>query len=154
MRNGIMAWHQGYGYHDYNKTRAVEPDDVYDLASVTKVMATTTSIMKLVDEGKFLLMIPWQDISKNLKTAIKEQITIRHLLLHTSGLPAFRIYVDVFTTRHEIIQAVKDEPLINGVGSRYVYSDLGFILLAEIVEQVSGERIDHFTRKEFFDLWR
>ncbi|MCC5906420.1 MAG: serine hydrolase [Balneolaceae bacterium] len=150
MRNGVMAWHQGYGYHDYNKTRAVEPDDVYDLASVTKVMATTTSIMKLVDEGKISLDDPVAKYIEEFKNGNKRQITIRHLLLHTSGLPAFRIYVDVFTTRHEIIQAVKDEPLINGVGSRYVYSDLGFILLAEIVEQVSGERIDLFTRKELF----
>lgn len=150
MKNGVMAWHQGYGYHDYNKTRAVDPNDVYDLASVTKVMATTTSIMKLVDEGEISLDDPVAKYIEEFNNGNKRQITIRHLLLHTSGLPAFRIYVDVFTTRHEIIQAVRDEPLINGVGSRYVYSDLGFILLAEIIEQVSGKRIDQFTREVLF----
>jgi beta-N-acetylhexosaminidase len=150
IRNGVLVWEEGYGYHDYTKTRKVEPDDVYDLASITKVMATTTSVMKLVDDGKISLDDPVYRYIEEFDTNNKRDITIRHLLLHTSGLPAFRVYVDVFRTRNEIIQAVKNEPLINGVGTRYVYSDLGFILLAEIVEQVSGKQFDQYTRETLF----
>lgn len=151
MRNGALIWQQSYGYHDYSKTKAVQPNHVYDLASISKIMATTTSIMKLVDEGKISLDDPVSKYIPEYDRGKKREITIRHFLLHTSGLPAFRIYVDKLRTRQELIEAVRNEPLINDPGEEYVYSDLGFILLAEIIHEVSGKRIDEFVRDEFFD---
>lgn len=150
MRKGQLVWQQGYGYHDYEKTRKTEPDDVYDLASLTKVMATTTSIMKLVDEERISLDDPVATYIPEFDREDKRNITIEHLLLHTSGLPAFQVYVDQLKTREEIIHAVRNEPLLNRPGEKYVYSDLGFILLAEIVEEVSGMRIDQYIRSRFF----
>ncbi|MEX0647457.1 MAG: glycoside hydrolase family 3 N-terminal domain-containing protein [Balneolaceae bacterium] len=150
MKDGAMVWQQGYGYHDYTKTRAVSEVDVFDLASVTKVMATTTSIMKLVDQGDINLDDKVAEYIPEFNEEEKRDITIEHLLLHTSGLPAFKTYVDRLKTRMEILEAIKNEPLESLPGEKYVYSDLGFILLAEIVEQVSGTRIDRFIRGQFF----
>lgn len=150
MRKGALVWNRGYGYHDYTKTREVSSNDVYDLASLTKVIATTTAIMKLVDEGKISLDDPVKEYIPEFGEGTKEQVTIRHLLLHTSGLPAFRVYVDELQTREEILSAVRQEPLISEPGSKFDYSDLGFILLGEIVEQVSGQRLDRYIRSELF----
>ena len=151
MKNGALVWQRGYGYHDYTKTRRVQATDVFDLASVTKIMSTTTAIMKLADEGKLSVDDPVANYIEEFDTDDKREITIRHFLLHTSGLPAFQIYVDVLRTRAEIMNAVRNEPLENRPGERYVYSDLGFILLAEIVEAVSGKRVDQFVRDEIFE---
>lgn len=151
MRNGALIWRQGYGYHDYTKTKTVASNTVYDLASVTKVMATTTSIMKLVSDGKVNVDDPVSDYIDEFNTDEKQEITLRHLLLHTSGLPAFRIYVDKLKSRDEIVDAVRNEPLINTPGEEYVYSDLGFILLAEIVHEVTGKHVDEFAADEIFN---
>ncbi len=150
MRQGKLVWQQGYGYHDYTKTRKTESDDVYDLASLTKVMSTTTSIMKLVDQGLISVDDPVAKFIPEFDRDGKRDITIEHLLIHTSGLPAFQVYVDKLKTREEILNAVRNEPLLNRPGEKYVYSDLGFILLAEIVEEVSGMRIDQYIRSQFF----
>jgi len=151
MRNGAMVWQEGYGYHDYTKTKAVARNTVFDLASVTKIMATTTSIMKLVGDGRIDVDDP---VSKYIhefnSDENKKEITLRHLLLHTSGLPAFRIYVDNLKSRYEIVDAVRNEPLINQPGEEYVYSDLGFILLAEIVYEVTGSHVDEFANAEIY----
>lgn len=150
MRHGALVWEQGYGYHDYSKTRAVRPDDIYDLASISKIMATTTSIMKLVNDELISLDDPVARYIEEFDHGEKRNITIRHFLLHTSGLPAYRIYVDLLRTRTELINAIKNEPLINQPGETYVYSDLGFILLAEIVKIVSGKQVDQFIHDEIF----
>ncbi len=107
--------------------------------------------MKLVDDGRISLDDPVSKYISEFGSGQKAEITLRQLLLHTSGLPAFRVYVDELKTREAILEAIKNEPLINPPGEKYVYSDLGFILLARIVEQVSGQRIDTFTRNHFFE---
>lgn len=151
MRNGALVWQEAYGYHDYSKTKAVRPNDVFDMASITKIKATTAAIMKLVNDGQLSLDDPVHEYIPEFDTEEKREITIRHFLLHTSGLPAYRIYVDEIRTREELIEAVRNEPLINPPGEEYVYSDLGFILLAEIIEEVSGMRIDQYLQNEFYE---
>ncbi|MCC5912914.1 MAG: serine hydrolase [Balneolaceae bacterium] len=150
MRDGALVWQNGYGYHDYTKTTQTAPNTVFDLASITKAMATTTSIMKLVDDGRISLDDPVYQYIEEFDEGEKRDVTIRHLLLHTSGLAAFRVYVDELQTRDEIVKAVRNEPLENTPGEEYVYSDLGFILLGEIVHEVTGTRLDRFARNHFF----
>ncbi len=150
VKDGVLAWHKGYGYHDYEKTRPVYETDVFDLASITKVMATATAIMKLYEDGEISLDDKVSDYIPDFDEPGKEFITIRHLLTHTSGLPAFQIYVDRYHTRSEILRAIRNEPLINTPGEEYVYSDLGFILLGDIVEIVSGIPLDRYIRRYFF----
>lgn len=150
VKNGAMVWNQGYGYHDYTKTRKTAHDDVFDLASLTKAMATTTAIMKLVNDGDLSLSDRVGEYIEEFNSGDRRRVTIEQLLLHTSGLPAFQVYVDQLQTRTEIVQAVRNEPLINRPGETYVYSDLGFILLGEIVEEISSLRLDQFIRSRFF----
>ncbi|MGN8224175.1 glycoside hydrolase family 3 N-terminal domain-containing protein [Gracilimonas sp. BCB1] len=150
VKDGVLAYNRGYGYQDYAKTEAVRDTDVFDLASITKVMATTTAIMKLVDEGEITLDDPVTRYIEEFNTDKKKGITIRDLLLHQSGLPPFRVYVDSLTERNQIVEAIKNEPLIYEPGSEYRYSDLGMILLGEIVQEVSGSRLDRFMRNEFY----
>lgn len=150
MKDGALVWSEGYGYHDYTKTTAVSGEDVYDLASLTKVMGTTTAVMKLVDDGRLSLDDKVSEFIPEFDTAEKRNITIEQMLIHTSGLPAFKVYVDKLKTRGEILDAIKNEPLEYTPGEQYIYSDLGFILLAEIVEEISGQRVDVFLRSNFF----
>lgn len=150
MKKGALVWQQAYGYHDYSKTRPVRVNDVYDLASITKIMATTSAVMILSERSQLTLDDPVAWYIEEFDTDEKREITIRHFLLHTSGLPAYRIYVDQLRTRAEIVDAIRNEPLINKPGEVYVYSDLGMILLGEIVEIVSGRRLDQFITEELY----
>ncbi|MCG8373582.1 MAG: beta-lactamase family protein, partial [Balneolales bacterium] len=150
VKDGVMVYRHEEGYHTYDKIRQVRDSDVYDLASITKVVSTTAAAMKLIDENYLNLEDEvWRYIPE-FRTEEKESITIRHLLLHESGLPAFRVYVDELQDRRNILKAIKNEPLINPVGEKYVYSDLGMILLAEIVTEISGRSIDAYMRREFY----
>lgn len=150
IKDGVMVYRQAVGYHDYDKLREVKDSDVYDLASITKVVSTTTAVMKLIDENKLALDDEVWRFIPEFDTGKKKEITIRDLLLHESGLPAFRVYVDELKDRDSIIRAIKNEPLINDPGTEYVYSDLGMILLAEIVTEITGKGIDGYMRGEFY----
>ncbi|WP_103664423.1 glycoside hydrolase family 3 N-terminal domain-containing protein [Gracilimonas amylolytica] len=150
VKDGVLAYNEAYGYQTYDKTNAIMNTDVYDLASITKVMATTASTMKLVDEGKLSLDDKVSKFIPEFKTPEKGSITIRDILLHQTGLPPFRVYVDSLKTRSEIIEAIKNEPLTYETGTQYVYSDLGMILLGEIIHEVSGQPLDRYSRSEFY----
>ncbi len=150
VKDGVMAYEKGFGYETYEKLQPIQPDNIYDLASLTKVMATTPSIMKLVNDGEISLDDKVGEYIPEFKEGKKGEITIRNLLLHNSGLPAFRVYIDSLQTRDEIRNAIRNEPLIYEPGTTYEYSDLGFILLGEIVEEVTGQSLDRYLRKEFY----
>lgn len=150
LKDGVVAYQKRFGYETYKKLKPVYTHDVYDLASLTKVMATTSAMMKLVDEGKISLDDKISTYFPEFLEGKKSEITIRHLLLHNSGLPAFRIYVDELKTRQALVEAIKNEPLINDPGTTYKYSDLGFILMGEIVKEVTGKRLDQYVRQTFY----
>lgn len=149
VKDGVIAYQQGFGYHTYKKLKAVKENAIYDLASLTKVTATTPAIMKLVDEGKLSLDDKVGKYIPAFRQGDKSQVTIRNLLLHNSGLPAFRLYIDKLKTEQKILHAVKTEPLIYEPGQKYEYSDLGFILLGEIIEKVSNMSMDKFIHRTF-----
>lgn len=150
VKDGVMIYKESFGYHDYQKLKAVKDTDVYDLASITKIVSTTTATMKLVDEEKLSLDDKVSKFIPEFDTDEKKDITISDLLLHQSGLPAFRVYVDELKDRNSIINAIRNEALINEPGAKYVYSDLGMILLAEIVSMITERGIDGYMRREFY----
>lgn len=150
VKDGVLVYKHAEGYHTYDKLRETKDSDVFDLASITKVLSTTTATMKLIDEGKLRLDDRVSMFLPEFDTDEKHEITIRQLLLHESGLPPFRVYIDSLQNRSSIIKAIKNEPLINAPGEKYVYSDLGMILLADIVETISGKTIDALMRAEFY----
>ncbi len=149
-RNGITAYHESFGYHDYEKMRPVRSTDMYDLASVTKIAATTLATMKLADEGKLSVDDKVAQYQPAFRNESKENITIRQLLTHTSGLPAFRVYVDEITQPDQLLEAILNEELENKPGEEYVYSDLGFIVLADVIEKITGTSLSSYLTSNFY----
>ena len=112
---------------------------VYDLASLTKVTATLPCVLRLVEAGELGLDDP---VAKYLPAFGKEQVTLRHLLTHSSGLPAIREVWRLPGTAQERFAAVLAEPLESPVGTVVKYSDLGFIMLGRIVAEAVGKPLD------------
>jgi len=150
LKDGVLTYQEGFGYQTYGKHQSVRGNEIYDLASITKIMATTTAVMHLIDQGK----LHWDDkVSEYIpayRSGLKDSVTIRNLLLHNSGLPSYKIYVDKLKDRKSILHAVENEALVGQPGKQYKYSDLGFILLGEIVENITGSRLDHYMRRNFY----
>ncbi len=128
----------------------VTPSTVFDLASLTKVVATLPSILVLMEMGKLRLDDKVALFLPDLGANGKESITIRHLLTHTSGLPAHVKFYEMGLDRAGIVRTIC-EMEASSPGEHVVYSDLGFIILGEIVERVTGKRLDEFARE---NIWR
>jgi uncharacterized protein YbbC (DUF1343 family)/CubicO group peptidase (beta-lactamase class C family) len=150
-RKGRVVWQKSYG------SRAVEParepmsvDTIFDLASLTKVVATATSVMILVERGKVRLSDPASTYIPELKGAGREKITVEQLLIHRSGYaPDFDLR-EQWVGYDEAIKRLIKEPLRTPPGTRFVYSDINFIALGEIVHRVSGLPLDQFAQKNIF----
>ncbi|MGH9862268.1 MAG: glycoside hydrolase family 3 N-terminal domain-containing protein, partial [Candidatus Acidiferrales bacterium] len=152
---GRLAALQPFGRLSYNDgAPAVERDTFYDLASLTKVVGTTTAAMMLYERGDLALDAPVASYLPEFKrgpdAAAKEQITVRHLLMHSSGLPGYVRFFQEVKTRQELLDRVYALPLEYPTGSRSLYSDLGIILLGEIIERVSGQPLDAFLQENLF----
>jgi CubicO group peptidase (beta-lactamase class C family) len=146
-RNGLIVMDEAFGKMGYKEfNRPMPLDAIFDLASVTKCVATTTACMLLYEHGLLDLGAPVQKYLPEFVGANKEKITIRHLLTHSSGLTAYRRYFLDHNMPGEIIK----EPLENPPGTKTVYSDLGVILLGKIVETLSGQPLDVFCREQIF----
>jgi CubicO group peptidase (beta-lactamase class C family) len=144
---GVLA-RVGAGRIDWARN-APPPDQhtLWDLASLTKVIATTTAAAQLVELGKIDLDAPVQRYLTDWTGAGKESVTVRHLLIHTSGLPAFRPYDRQTKNQDSIAALLFGTELERAVGERMVYSDIGAFVLGEIIERVSGEELDaYFAR--------
>ncbi|MFL6389265.1 MAG: serine hydrolase domain-containing protein [Terriglobales bacterium] len=154
---GKLIVHKGLGHFTYDVTsQAVTAETIYDLASVTKVIATTTACMILYQQSMLKLEQPIIELlpefaAKNPSSEDpRGQVTLRMLLAHSSGLPA---YVKLFQTAHnkdELLQQTLRVPLAAAPGSRAEYSDIGFILLGQALEKLSHEPLDQFCQREIF----
>jgi uncharacterized protein YbbC (DUF1343 family)/CubicO group peptidase (beta-lactamase class C family) len=154
-RKGRIVWHKAYGARVVEPTReAMSPDTIFDVASLTKIVATATSIMILVERGKVRLDDPLSQYIPELKGEGRERITIEHLLTHRSGYaPDFDLR-ERWTGYDEAIKRLIKEPLRNPPGTRFVYSDIGFIALGEVVQRVSRMSLDQFAKRNIFDPLR
>ena len=126
-------------------------DTVFDLASLTKVVATTTSVMQLVEQGHIRLSDPVGDIIPEFSRYGKEGVTVRHLLNHTSGLRPDLPLEDEFDGTEVAIERATREVLLAPPGERFVYSDINFFLLGEIVARVSGQPLQDYAREHVFE---
>ncbi len=138
--------------------RAVEPadepmtlDTIFDLASLTKVVATTTSVMILVEEGRLRLNDRVAAYLPDFARYGKDGITLHHLLTHTSGLRPDLDLVEPWTGADTALALARDEVPVAAPGERFVYSDINFLLLGEIVRRVSGQPLDEFARRRIFE---
>ncbi len=150
-RKGRVIWQKTYGSRTIEPTREVmTADTIFDVASLTKVVATATSIMILVERGKVRLHDPVSVYIPELKGEGRENITIEQLLIHRSGYaPDFDLR-ERWTGYDEAIKRLIKEPLRNPPGTRFTYSDIGFIALGEIVQRVSGMPLDRFAKQNIF----
>ena len=150
-RHGSIVRLRGYGRLTYaSDAPAVSDSTIFDLASLTKVVGTTTAIMTLVQQGRLDLDIPiHQYLSLWPSEGGHARITLRHLLTHTSGLPAG---ADLWTTagREAKISRIGRMRLAAPPGTRTMYSDLGMIVSGAVVESVTGERLDDFLERTVF----
>lgn len=132
----------------------VEPmtvDTVFDLASLTKAVATTTSVMLLVEEGRLRLRDPVASHIPEFASHGKDRITIEHLLTHVSGLRPDLPLEEVFDGAGIAIARTVDEMPVAAPGERFIYSDLNFMLLAEVVRRVTGQTLDEFAHERIFE---
>ncbi len=139
------------------RRRRMTLDTVFDLASLTKPMATTTALMRLVDTDRVRLDTPISAYIPALHAAGTTSPTLRQVLSHCSGLPAWRPYyqaidpsLPAMERRRALYAAAHQEPLIAMPGVTVQYSDVGFILLGELVETLSGVPLDEFCEREIF----
>lgn len=135
-----------YGAGQLDRAPSPRPDDrtMWDLASLTKVIALTSAMMQLVETGKVELDAPVQRYLPQWRGPNKEKVTVRHLLTHSSGLPSWRPLYKEAETPDAAMALVYATALDTLPGVRMVYSDLGAILMGEIVRTVSGSRIDDY----------
>jgi len=149
-RKGAVVWEKGFGRIDWKSSSArVSPTQTeYDLASLTKVVGTTTAIMILYDKGLFKLDDPVVKYLPEFGGGEKDSVTIRELLEHRSGLPADRELWRLASSPEQARQIVLSTPLEYKPGSQYVYSDLGAMTLGFLVEKLSGQPLD-----EYLSMW-
>lgn len=207
-KDQVVIYNKSFGYFDYAKTHPVQKTDIYDLASVTKAVATVPAVMKLVDDKKIQLQDKLSKYVPELKNTDKENITLQMALFHESGLPSFypfyQLLIDknsyegrLFSNKRDltyrilydknvymrsdfeflpdmvskspkrgistqvakdfyindnfykkVIQKIAEVKLRNN--TKYAYSDLNFMLLKEMIENVSGESLDNFLDKNFY----
>ena len=147
-----VVFRKAYGF------RAVKPkevtmtaDTIFDLASLTKPIATATCVMLLIKEGKLkpsdLVSKHWPAFAANEK----DKVTVEHLLLHTSGLTADNTIADYANGKAKAMERIAALKLEAPPGTRFRYSDVGFIVLGELVERVSETPLDAFAKKHIFD---
>src|SRR5258706_13036077 len=138
------------GHFGADDKRPVTPETIYDLASLTKVIGLTTAAMMLVDSGKLDLDAPVQRYVPAFQGVNKERVMIRHLLTHSSGMPAWRPLYAEAKTREEALALVDTTVLLEQPGDTFVYSDLGAITLTQAVEAITGQRLNDFLDARLF----
>ena len=179
-KNGKVVYNKSFGKHTYRGSEQVKNSDLYDLASITKVAATTLSLMRLVEQGEISLDDPLAKYMPELLHTNKANITIRKVLLHKSGLqgwiPFYRntindpkVYDSVYSLfpdathntyvgnglymldsyKDQIFKMIYESPMQNP--GKYKYSDLGMIMMKEIIERVTGTTLDQYVNETFYE---
>ncbi|MCW3462329.1 glycoside hydrolase family 3 N-terminal domain-containing protein [Chitinophaga nivalis] len=180
MKNGRMVYNRCFGHYEYNKEEPVSPQAIYDLASVTKICATTLAVMRLYDEGKLKLDATLGDYLPLVQGTDKAPLKIRDILLHQAGLvpyiPFYKetlypsSYPDTLLYRPEpddthmirvadrmymrdtytdtMWRRILDSRIVPHQG--YVYSDLDYIFLGKIVEQLTGKKLNVYVQDAFY----
>ncbi len=154
--HGHLVALRGFGRFTYDDTSPlITAETVFDLASITKVMATTAMAMLLMERGQLDLEMPLvaivpEFISANTPDPRRKAITLHHLLTHSSGLAAHERFYLTCSSPEAMWQAIFCSPLQATPGSRAEYSDIGFLLLGLALERIAGEALDAFCAREVY----
>jgi CubicO group peptidase (beta-lactamase class C family) len=162
---GEVQIHEAVGFSALKPCKVpMTRSTIFDLASLTKPIATTTSMMRLVDRGALGLDDPVSRWVPEFSDGDKDRVAVRELLNHSSGLRAWEpLYKEVIKTakrrvgyvgspdaKRQVLNRIHRSRLVFPPGTKSIYSDLGFILLGEVIERVSGRSLDRFCREEIF----
>ncbi|OGL44639.1 MAG: hypothetical protein A2W05_02790 [Candidatus Schekmanbacteria bacterium RBG_16_38_10] len=162
--NNEIVFHKAFGFRSIIPEKKVMTEDtVFDIASLTKVVATTTAIMILIKEGRISLEKKISEFIPDFNCEEKKNITIRHLLNHCAGLPDWLpLYMELlekqktsgdfsnYKGKQYIYNRANKEPLVYAPGKNYKYSDISFIILGEIIEIICGKALDKYCEEKIF----
>ena len=148
---GKVVFRRAYGVLALDAQKLpTAPDTIFDIASLTKVVATTPAILQLVEKGKLSLDDPVSNYWPEFKTKNKKKITVRHLLTHYSGLRSGLPVKSGWSGYPGAIKKILEEKLESPPGTHFSYSDLNFIILGELIRRISGKPIDVYCRDHIF----
>jgi beta-N-acetylhexosaminidase len=154
-QNGKILYEKAYGHFTYSDTVGpVQLNTMYDLASLTKVIATTTATMICYDRGLFKLDDKVAKYLPKFGRNGKENVTIRNLLVHDSGLRPdvnYHDFTNLKNPKPAIFNAIYNDSLVYPTGTKMVYSDLNFITMAKIIETITHKPLNVFTKENIFD---
>ena len=149
-RSRIVAEY-AVGHLDWAPTPPPDDRTLWDLASLSKVVGLTSGIMQLVDQGRVALDAPVQHYFPKWTGPHKELVTVRHLLTHSSGLPAFKAYDEITHDPDSLAKLMFATQLDTLPGVRMVYSDIGAYMLGRILEKVTGQTLDAYLHEHVFE---
>lgn len=159
-RAGEEVYCRAFGYRAYSPEKELmDEETVFDVASLTKPLATATAFMRMVQERLLSLEDRACRFLPDLDEGEKREIKVRHLLAHCSGLPAWKPYYEELARqglltspegRERVLRSARSERLVSPPGRAALYSDLGFMVLGEIAERVTGEPFDRYCEREIF----
>lgn len=146
-----LVFQKAYGKLDNSpEAQPATPETIYDLASLTKVITATTLAMRLFEQDQLKLDYPVHRFLRPFQGEGREKITIRHLLTHSSGLPAhLPLYKDT-RGKGAFVQKILQVPLEYQPGTKAIYSDLGIILLGDIIEKITAQPLDQLATEQIF----
>ncbi len=155
---GVVVGHEGQVvYRNAYGSRAIvprheemTPNTIFDCASLTKVLATTTALMQLWEQGKFRMNDPVAKYLPEFAQNGKQDITIRQLLVHYSGLPEDRDLTKKWEGKETAYRMACEVTPERSPGSAFSYSDINFVVLGALVEKLSGESLDEYAAKHVF----
>src|SRR5262249_51267484 len=143
---------EAFGFRSIQPTSTpMTIDTIFDLASLTKPIATATSLMILLEQGKWRLHDRVAEHLPEFGQHGKEKVTVEQLLLHTSGLMADNPVEDYQDGPKKALERIYQLNSQSEPGSKFSYSDVGYIALGRLVEKLSGERLDEFSRRDIFE---
>ena len=149
--NGRVVYRKAFGWRSLEPTRErMTPDTIFDVASLTKCMATAVSVMRLVEEGKVRLNDPVANYLPEFGVNGKDQITVRQLLTHYSGLPEDLDLRQPWSGYSSGIKMAMEAAPLYPPGTRFLYSDINFEVLGELVRRVSGVPLDRYAEQHIY----
>jgi CubicO group peptidase (beta-lactamase class C family) len=151
-RRDSILYARGYGHFTWDPSSPVpRPDStLWDIASISKVVGTASAAMRLVDAGRIKLDAPVRRYLPRFSGGLKNQVTVRMLLDHTSGLRSYVPFYRRAHTRSQVLRRIYAEPLVRPPGRSAEYSDLNAILLGLLVERVTGAPLDAYATRQVF----
>jgi len=151
-RNGQLVASSAMGRLTFDPGSEVSIDTIFDLASVSKVVATTSMAMILYERGELDMDMPVRTVVPEFagEDPRRDEVTFRNLLAHSSGLPAYAKLFETASTREGLLDAIYGMPLVGEPGTVAAYSDIGFILLGEALSRIANEPIERFCQRNIF----